>query len=115
MGTIYPKVKSSVELSPALPAGLYQELCELLPPQVQPTARKFGVKLVSKTADWAGFTGFAVSYHCIVNNLAFRGFHGMEEVIGSIPIRSTKQINHLEAPPPRDFVASLSQIPKLLL
>jgi hypothetical protein len=28
---------------------------------VQPTARKFGVKLVSKTADWAGFTGFAVS------------------------------------------------------
>jgi hypothetical protein len=35
-------------------------------------------------------------------------FHGMEEVIGSIPIRST---NHLEAPPFRDLVASLSQIP----
>jgi hypothetical protein len=60
MGTIYPKVKSSVELSPALLAGLYQELCELLPPQAQPTALKVGVKLVSKTADWAGFAGFAV-------------------------------------------------------
>ena len=42
-------------------------------------------------------------------------FHGMEEVIGSIPIRSTKSFNHLEAPPFRDFVASLSQIPKPLL
>ena len=42
-------------------------------------------------------------------------FHGMEEVIGSIPIRSTKYFNHLEAPPFRDFVASLSQIPKPLL
>jgi hypothetical protein len=29
--------------------------------------------------------------HCIVNNLAFDPYHGMEEVIGSIPIRSTKQ------------------------
>jgi hypothetical protein len=27
--------------------------------------------------------------HCIVNNLAFDPYHGMEEVIGSIPIRST--------------------------
>ena len=26
-------------------------------------------------------------------------FHGMEEVIGSIPIRSTKYFKHLEAPP----------------
>jgi hypothetical protein len=25
-------------------------------------------------------------------------FHGMEEVVGSIPTRSTKQINHFEAP-----------------
>jgi hypothetical protein len=33
-------------------------------------------------------------------------FHGMEEVIGSIPIRSTKYFNHLEAPPFRDFVAN---------
>ena len=29
-------------------------------------------------------------------------FHGMEEVIGSIPIRSTNQFNHLAAPPFRD-------------
>src|ERR1700677_4217696 len=28
---------------------------------------------------------------CAVYNLAFEAFHGMEEVIGSIPIRSTKQ------------------------
>ena len=41
-------------------------------------------------------------------------FHGMEEVVGSIPTRSTNHINHLEAPPLRDFVASLSQIPKPL-
>jgi hypothetical protein len=26
-------------------------------------------------------------------------FHGMEEVIGSIPIRSTNQFNHLEVLP----------------
>jgi hypothetical protein len=34
-----------------------------------------------------------------VNNLAFDSYHGMEEVIGSIPIRSTKQLKHLEASP----------------
>ena len=39
-------------------------------------------------------------------------FHGMEEVIGSIPIRSTNSFKHLAPPPFRDFVASLSQIPK---
>ena len=39
-------------------------------------------------------------------------FHGMEEVIGSIPIRSTNYFKHLEGPPFRDFVAFLSQIPK---
>ena len=39
-------------------------------------------------------------------------FHGMEEVIGSIPIRSTNYFKHLAPPPFRDFVASLSQIPK---
>src|ERR1700737_4864261 len=39
-------------------------------------------------------------------------FHGMEEVIGSIPIRSTNQFNHLEAPPFSRFVASLSQKPR---
>ncbi len=36
----------------------------------------------------------------------------MEEVIGSIPIRSTNSFKHLAPPPFRDFVASLSQIPK---
>src|ERR1700722_11146199 len=41
-------------------------------------------------------------------------FHGMEEVIGSIPIRSTNYFNHLAPPPFRDFVASLSQTPKPL-
>jgi len=39
-------------------------------------------------------------------------FHGMEEVIGSIPIRSTNHFKHLAPPPSRDFVATLSQIPK---
>ena len=34
-------------------------------------------------------------------------FHGMEEVIGSIPIRSTNYFNHLETPLFGDFVASL--------
>jgi len=47
--------------------------------------------------------------------LRWDSFHGMEEVIGSIPIRSTNHFNHLEAPPFRDFVASLSQIPIPLL
>jgi hypothetical protein len=44
--------------------------------------------------------------------LRFETFHGMEEVIGSIPIRSTNYFKHLAPPPFRDFVASLSQIPK---
>jgi hypothetical protein len=33
-----------------------------------------------------------------VNNLRFPSFHGMEEVIGSIPIRSTNYFNNLETP-----------------
>jgi hypothetical protein len=37
----------------------------------------------------------------------------MEEVVGSIPISSTNQIKHFKATPFRDFVAFLSQIPKL--
>ena len=54
-------------------------------------------------------------YNCLsVNNLAFWSHHGMEEVIGSIPIRSTNYFNHLAPPPFRDFVASLSQTPKPL-
>ena len=40
-------------------------------------------------------------------------FHGMEEVTGSIPVRSTNYFKHLEAPPFRDLVAFLSQIPKI--
>src|SRR6202000_1565442 len=39
-------------------------------------------------------------------------FHGMEEVVGSIPTRSTNNVKHLAPPPFRDLVASLSQIPK---
>jgi hypothetical protein len=31
-----------------------------------------------------------VHKYCAVYNLRFESFHGMEEVIGSIPIRSTK-------------------------
>jgi hypothetical protein len=31
--------------------------------------------------------------------LAHDSYYGMEEVIGSIPIRSTKYFKHLEAPP----------------
>jgi hypothetical protein len=50
--------------------------------------------------------------YCAVYYLRLELFHGMEEVIGSIPIRSTNHFKHLEAPPFRDFVASLSQIPK---
>ena len=32
---------------------------------------------------------------CTVYNLRFCLFHGMEEIVGSIPTRSTKKINHL--------------------
>jgi hypothetical protein len=32
-----------------------------------------------------------VPKYCTIYNLGFERFHGMEEVIGSIPIRSTKQ------------------------
>ena len=36
--------------------------------------------------------------HCSVNNLGFDPYHGMEEVIGSIPIRSTNnKIKDLQA------------------
>jgi len=35
----------------------------------------------------------------------------MEEVIGSIPIRSTKHLNHLEAPPFRNSVANSKTTP----
>ena len=35
-----------------------------------------------------------------VYNLRFESFHGMEEVIGSIPIRSTNYLNNLAEPLP---------------
>ncbi|RZU40373.1 hypothetical protein BDD14_1827 [Edaphobacter modestus] len=44
---------------------------------------KFGSKLVALVADWAGFGDLADFNHLSVNNLRFRRFHGMEEVIGS--------------------------------
>ncbi|MDQ2835282.1 MAG: hypothetical protein M3Y50_16365, partial [Acidobacteriota bacterium] len=37
--------------------------------------------------------------HCIVNNLVFDPYHGMEEVIGSIPIRSTNYFNTIADSP----------------
>jgi hypothetical protein len=36
--------------------------------------------------------------YCSVNNLGFDPYHGMEEVIGSIPIRSTNKSNNLAVP-----------------
>ena len=38
---------------------------------------------------------------CAVYNLAFEAFHGMEEVVGSIPTRSTNQSNNslCQSPP----------------
>jgi hypothetical protein len=37
--------------------------------------------------------------HCIFNNLASDPYHGMEGVIGSIPIRSTNYFNNLADSP----------------
>ena len=39
-------------------------------------------------------------------------FHGMEEVVGSIPTRSTNQINHLHRFPFLDFVANSKITPR---
>jgi hypothetical protein len=36
-----------------------------------------------------------VPKYCAVYNLGERSYHGMEEVIGSIPIRSTNKPNNL--------------------
>ncbi len=36
--------------------------------------------------------------YCAVYNLAFEAFHGMEEVIGSIPTRRTNVLNNLRIP-----------------
>ncbi len=35
---------------------------------------------------------------CAVYNLAFEAFHGMEEVVGSIPTRSTNPLHNLARP-----------------
>jgi hypothetical protein len=37
-----------------------------------------------------------VRKYCAVYYLAHDSYHGMEEVVGSIPIRSTKHFNNLE-------------------
>jgi hypothetical protein len=63
---------------------------------------------------WPVFPAHPTFKYIAVNNLQFRQFHGMEEVVGSIPTRSTNYINNLKAPPLFDFVAFLSQIPKSL-
>ncbi len=47
-----------------------------------------------------------------VNYLAFRSFHGMEEVIGSIPIRSTNSFQAFSRSPPKPFARILPQIAK---
>jgi hypothetical protein len=41
--------------------------------------------------------------YCTVNNLAFDPYHGMEEVIGSIPIRSTKYLKNLASALPEHY------------
>ena len=66
---------------------------ELLPPQAQPTARKVCVKGRPEGRFCRFYNLFTV------NNLDFWHFHGMEEVIGSIPIRSTNKSTTCKAPP----------------
>jgi hypothetical protein len=51
-----------------------------------------------------------VRKYCAVYNLRSAALHGMEEVVGSIPTRSTNKLNHLEASPFLDFVAFLSEV-----
>ena len=53
-----------------------------------------------------------VRKYCAVYNLRFELFHGMEEVVGLIPTRSTNSFKPVAPPPFRGFVASSSQIPK---
>jgi len=75
-----------------LPGGLIKELG--LIPHDQPG----GPLVANLAAFWQQISPIVpvlptVPTHksCAVYNLAFEAFHGMEEVIGSIPIRSTKQ------------------------
>jgi hypothetical protein len=66
---------------------------ELTPPRLSPRP----IDLVSNWCQRAPimpvFPTHSSSNHLSVNNLRFRDFHGMEEVIGSIPIRSTKFVS----------------------
>lgn len=41
-------------------------------------------------------------------------FHGMEEVTGSIPVRSTNQFNNIAEPPSNSLAAIWQQISKCL-
>jgi hypothetical protein len=64
-----------------------------LVPHSQPVlpVEKF-VAFLSQIPPRGSFLPVAQVYNChAVNNLPFYGFHGMEEVIGSIPIRSTNK------------------------
>jgi hypothetical protein len=55
-----------------------------------------------------------VRKYCAVYYLAHDSYHGMEEVIGSIPIRSTKQFNNLAEPPSNSLAAFWQQMSKCL-
>ena len=96
-----------------LPGGLIKELG--LIPHDQPG----GPLVANLAAFWQQISPIVpvlptVPAHksCAVYNLAFEAFHGMEEVIGSIPIRSTNQPLQNQAyagsgalPPFHDFVS----------
>jgi hypothetical protein len=57
-----------------------------------PKARKKFVAFLSQIPPKGPFLPVVPVYnYCTVNNLRFRSQHGMEEVIGSIPIRSTNK------------------------
>ncbi|PYP93210.1 MAG: hypothetical protein DMG65_01690 [Candidatus Angelobacter sp. Gp1-AA117] len=62
------------------------------PPQVSLLTHRliFGRKLGANSADLAGFVPPSRLFKSFTdNNLVFSSFHGMEEVVGSIPTRST--------------------------
>ena len=56
-------------------------------------------RFYSATVDWFYSALDTVPTHksCSVYNLAFEAFHGMEEVVGSIPTRSTKSFQAFSA------------------
>ena len=53
-----------------------------------------------------------VRKYCAVYYLAHDSYHGMEEVVGSIPTRSSNYIKHLAPPHFRDFVANPKTSPR---